>query len=70
MWVRVFRKDILWIAVNTNNGTERKNKDFKYQFLCKFTGKSLSGMVTVLVEQFLIKKIREVRYLAVNLALR
>ena len=56
MWVRVFRKGTLEIAINTNNGAERKNKDFKYQFPCKLKDKSLSGMVTVLVEQFLMKK--------------
>ena len=73
MWVRVFRKCILEIkkniGVNTNNGVERKNKDLKYRFLCNFKNKSLSSMVTLLVEQFLIKKIRELRYLPVNLAL-
>ena len=41
------------LIVNTNNGVERKNRDFKYEFLKPYKSKSLSGMVTVLVEQFL-----------------
>ena len=34
----------------------KKNKDFKYQYLHKFKDKSLSGMITVLVEQFSVRK--------------
>ena len=56
MWVRAFRKGIMEVSVNTNNGVERKNKDFKYQYLHKFKDKSLSGMITVLVEQVSVKK--------------
>ena len=44
--------------VNTNNGVERQNKDFKNEFLNDFKDKSLSGMVTVLVDQFLPDKYR------------
>ena len=44
------------VSVNTNNDVERKNMDFKYQYLHKFKDKSLSGMITVLVEQVSVKK--------------
>ena len=44
------------ILVNTNNGVERKNRDFKYEHLSQYKYKSLSGMVTVLIEQFLPDK--------------
>ena len=44
------------VSINTNNGIERENKDFKYQYFLKFKDKSLSGMITVLVEQFSVKK--------------
>ena len=44
------------MSVHTNNGVERKNKDFKHQYLAQFKGKSLSGMITVLIEQFLPDK--------------
>ena len=44
------------MSVHTNNGVERKNKDFKHQYLAQFKDKSLSEMITVLVEQFLPDK--------------
>ena len=42
--------------MNTNNGVERKNKDFKHKFLKPYKDNSLSGMATVLIEQFLPAK--------------
>ena len=56
LWVRAFRQGLLEIVVNTNNGVERKNKDFKHEFLKPCKDNSLSGVVTVLVEQFLPAK--------------
>ena len=44
------------MSVHTNNGVKRKNKDFKHQYLAQFKDKSLSGMITVLIEQFLPDK--------------
>ena len=44
------------MSVHTNNGVERKNKDFKHQYLAQFKDKPLSEMITVLVEQFLPDK--------------
>ena len=44
------------ISVNTNNLVERKNKDFKHEFLTPYKDNSLSGMVTVLIGQFLPAK--------------
>ena len=44
---------VLEVSVNTNNGVERKNRDFKHEFLKQFKEKSLSGMLTVLIDQFL-----------------
>ena len=38
--------------MNINNGVERKNKDFKHEFLKPYKDISLSGMVTVLTDQF------------------
>ena len=51
--MKAFREGILDVTVNTNNGVERKNKDFKYQFLSQHRNTTLSGMVAVLEEQFL-----------------
>ena len=53
LWACGFWQGLLEIVVNTNNGVERKNKDFKHEFLKPYKDNSLSGMVTVLVEQFL-----------------
>ena len=44
------------IVVHTNNGVERHNKDFKYEYLRQFKDNTLSGMLTVLIEQFLPDK--------------
>ena len=43
-------------VVDTNNGVERQNKDFKYEYLKQFKDNTLSGMLTVLIEQFLPDK--------------
>ena len=39
--------------MNTNNGLERKNRDFKDGFLKQLKAKSFSGMLTALIDQFL-----------------
>ena len=51
-WVKAYRLGLMEIVVNSNNGIERKNRDFKHEFLKPYKDNSLSGMVTVLVEQF------------------
>ncbi|XP_066925961.1 uncharacterized protein, partial [Clytia hemisphaerica] len=42
-WVYFYRKDLLPIEVNTTNGVERKNKDFKAEYLKPSKQKSVSG---------------------------
>ena len=44
------------MSVRTNNGVEQKIKDFKHQYRVKFKDKSLSVMITILVEHFLPDK--------------
>ena len=56
LWVRAFRHGLIEVSVNANNGVERKNKDFKHKFLKPYKDNSLSGMATVLIEQFLPAK--------------
>ena len=59
LWVCTFRHGLTEVSVNTNNDVERKNKDFKHEFLKPYKDNSLSGMITVLIEQFLpVKKNR------------
>ena len=43
-------------VVDTNNGVEHQNKDFENEYLKQFKDNSLSGMLTVLIEQFLPDK--------------
>ena len=47
------------IDVDTNNGVERQNKDFKYEYLKQFKDNTLSGMLTVMIEQFLRDKYKK-----------
>ena len=46
------------VMVNANNGVERQNKDLKHEYLKQYKDNSLSGMITVLIEQFLPDKFR------------
>ena len=43
---------LLEILVNTNDGVDRKNREFKYDFLKQCKGNTLSAMVTVLIQKF------------------
>ena len=53
LWVRAFRQGLLEIVVNSNNGVERNHKDFIHEFSKPYKDNSLSGVVTVLVQQFM-----------------
>eukprot|EP00794_Sanderia_malayensis_P002108 gene2107-2393_t len=55
-WVQAYRQDILLINCSTNNGTERQNESFKYQYLKKHSRTSLTGMLTLLMEEFFVDK--------------
>ena len=55
-WVKAIRNGLMEIVVDTNNGVERQNKDFKYEYLKQFKDNTLSGILTVLTEQFLPDK--------------
>ena len=51
MWVEAYRKYVLEVVVNTTNGVERMNRQFK-NFLSGHHDKSLSSLATVLVIKF------------------
>ena len=51
--VKAFRRQMLEIVVLTNNGVEQKNRDFKYEYLRQYKDNSVSGMATILAEQYL-----------------
>ena len=59
--VLAFRQGLLEVSVNTNSGVERKNKDFKHELLKPYKDNSLTGMVTVLIDQF--HPAKEMRYI-------
>ena len=44
------------MIVKTNNGVERQNRELKHGFLKDYNYTSLSGLMTVLVEQYLPDK--------------
>ena len=46
-------KELMEIVANTNNGVERQNKDLKHEYFKHYKENSLSGVITVLTEQFL-----------------
>ena len=48
---------MLEIVVHTNNGVERKNRDFKYECLRQYKDDSVSGIVTVLAEHGTIMRV-------------
>ena len=55
-WVWACRKERFLVNVNTNNGVERQNESFKYSYLQQFKNSSTTGMLTILVEEFLADK--------------
>ena len=46
-------KELMEIVANTNNGVEKQNKDLKHEYFKHFKENILSGVITVLIEQFL-----------------
>ncbi|KAJ7394834.1 hypothetical protein OS493_000669 [Desmophyllum pertusum] len=52
------------VSINTNNGIERQNESLKYQYLKDRNNNSLSGMITILIEEFLPDKYR--KYVELN----
>nr|XP_047137883.1 uncharacterized protein LOC124814333 [Hydra vulgaris] len=55
-WVWAYCQNRLLVNLNTNNGVERQNKSFKYFYLQRFKNYSLTGMLTILIEEFFIDK--------------
>ena len=44
------------IHCNTNNGVERQNESFKYTYLQRHKNSSITGMLSILTEEFLLDK--------------
>ena len=45
---------MLTLVVTTNNGVESQNKIFKHDYLAPYRVKSVSGVMTVLIEEFFV----------------
>ena len=51
-WVWAYRAEMATV-INTNNGLERQNKLFKYNYLEQQKSSSLSRMITILITEYL-----------------
>jgi len=51
-WVQAFRSDRFHVRVSTNNGVERQNRALKHDYLVSMRERTLSDLMTVLVDQF------------------
>ena len=45
-------KERFMVNINTNNGVERQNETFKHTYLKKHHGSSLTGMLSILIEEY------------------
>ncbi len=52
-WVWAYRSKQFHVKVNTNNGLKRQNRTLKHDFLQPYRDSSLTGLTTVIVEQYL-----------------
>ena len=66
-WCRFYRNNESDIVINTNNGLERQNKVLKYDFLTKFSDRSISGLLTIVKDHYLPSRYR--KYVSKNLTL-
>ena len=55
-WCWTYRNDCLLVNCHTNNGVERQNESFKYSYLQRHKNWSVTGMLSILIEGFLLDK--------------
>ena len=55
-WCWAYRNGRLLVNFNTNNGVERQNESFKYSYLQRHKNSSITGMLTILMEEVLLDK--------------
>ena len=55
-WVKAYRQSRLLVNCNTNNGMEQQHNTLKHKYLSNHRHSSLSGMLTVVFEDFLCDK--------------
>ena len=54
VWVWAYRNAMLTLIVNTNNGVESQNTVFKHDYLAPYRVKSISGLLGVLIEDYVV----------------
>lgn len=52
-WARAFRSEDYDVNVHTNNGIEAQHKTLKYTYLARQPDKTLTSIVTTVIEEFL-----------------
>ena len=55
-WIWAYCLDRILVNINTNSGTERQNESIKYSHLQRKLWLSLTGMLTTLIDEFLLDK--------------
>ncbi|XP_065679788.1 uncharacterized protein LOC136094113 [Hydra vulgaris] len=55
-WVKAYRQTRLLVNCNTNNGVERQHNTLKHKYLLNHRNSSLSGMLSVVIDDFLSDK--------------
>ena len=53
-WARYYRKESFMVNINTSNGAERQNETFKHTYLKKHDGSSLTGTLSILIEDYFL----------------
>ena len=56
LWVHAYRQGRLLVNCNTNNGVERQNENFKYDYLRHHKKATLTDMLTILIDNYLSDK--------------
>ena len=55
-WIIAYRQNRIPVECNTNNGVERQNNTLKHSYLKNHKSTSLTGKLTVVIEEFLPEK--------------
>ena len=58
-WIKALRDPRYDSAITTNNGTESLNKLLKYSFLMNAPDKSLSAIITIIIEKFNVSQLKD-----------
>ena len=57
-WAWCYRKERFMVNINTNNGAEKQNETFKHTYLKKHHGSSLTGPLSVLIDDYFLNNMK------------